>query len=343
MKRSFVHIRPFIVFATFCLFVFGTVTGQDERVPIDSSNVESVSLLETFSGHSGWGRAVAFSPTEPILASTADDGVIIFWNLETGEPIIELTEHSSSVLDIVFSSDGTKLISGDYEGNAIVWDTETYEILNSLEGGHFDAIYSVGFNFDASFAFTGGGGQDLTLVIWDLAASDEYYGSQSQSGGVDGIAYATNENGQDFLATGLWSGLAGIDTINSDGELDNLHVVNHGETIVQVAFSPDVSILATAGKDSVARLWNVETGRQIVELRGHRREVLGVVFSPDGSLVATCSLDQTVKIWDVETGDLLATLQHEAGLIDVDFNADGTLIATAGNDGNVYVWGIPTE
>jgi WD40 repeat protein len=46
------------------------------------------------------------------------------------------------------------------------------------------------------------------------------------------------------------------------------------------------------------RLWDIATGTEVAELRGHRAYVHAVAFSPDGTRLASCSGDFTVRVWD---------------------------------------------
>jgi eukaryotic-like serine/threonine-protein kinase len=75
------------------------------------------------------------------------------------------------------------------------------------------------------------------------------------------------------------------------------------------AFSPDGRRLAAANGDGTIRLFNVETGDELLTLPGHKDYVFSVAFSPDGNHVASASADRTVKVWDLTTR--LATLTHE--------------------------------
>jgi WD40 repeat protein len=66
--------------------------------------------------------------------------------------------------------------------------------------------------------------------------------------------------------------------------------------VMGVAFSPDGHLLATAGDDNIARIWDASTGTQLLQIT-HTSSVEGVAFSPDGRLLATASGDKTSQVW----------------------------------------------
>lgn len=67
-----------------------------------------------------------------------------------------------------------------------------------------------------------------------------------------------------------------------------------------LAFSTDGKMIASGGGDNLVRLWNAETGKQLLTLKGHENDVYSVAIRPDGRQVASGSKDGTVRLWDIK-------------------------------------------
>jgi WD40 repeat protein len=80
----------------------------------------------------------------------------------------------------------------------------------------------------------------------------------------------------------------------------------HSDRVSDVAWSPDGKRLATGSEDNTAKVWDTETGKEVLTLSGHSSYVLSVAWSPDGKRLATGSGDSTVQIYAMDIRDLMA-------------------------------------
>ncbi len=108
-----------------------------------------------------------------------------------------------------------------------------------------------------------------------------------------------------------------------------------------IALSADGSRFATTGEDGTATVWETDTGKRLLTLRGHKGEVNGIAFSPDGSLLATTGDDRTVRVWDGANGRQIHVLRgHRDLVLGAAFSPDGSLLATSSQDGTVRIWDV---
>ncbi len=97
-------------------------------------NAESGKVLKTYRAHNSRVLDLSFSPDNKLLASSALDGVIKIWNIQsTNDLPVEIRENESWANTLAFSPDGKKLLTSSNNGNYIYqWPVESDEMADEI-------------------------------------------------------------------------------------------------------------------------------------------------------------------------------------------------------------------
>jgi WD40 repeat protein len=108
-----------------------------------------------------------------------------------------------------------------------------------------------------------------------------------------------------------------------------------------LAVSPDGKRVGTGHTDGAARIWDIATGKLIMELRGHSAAVTALAFSPDATTLLTASSDKTARLWDLRTAREISRISGQTDdLIGAAFGPDGRSFLTRSLDGTVVTWSV---
>ena len=61
-------------------------------------------------------------------------------------------------------------------------------------------------------------------------------------------------------------------------------------------FYINIFIIFFKFQDQTAKLWNVETGKEVATLKGHTGEIVSLHFNADGDKILTGSFDKTARV-----------------------------------------------
>ncbi|MEG4284305.1 WD40 repeat domain-containing protein [Microcoleus sp. A006_D1] len=99
--------------------------------------------------------------------------------------------------------------------------------------------------------------------------------------------------------------------------------LQHSDSILSAAISPDGQLLATGSHDSTVKVWSWHSGELLRTICGHSTAVLLVAFSPASKTLLTRSRAGTVKLWNLQNGELLKRLadvhRHESVAVSPDW------------------------
>ena len=126
----------------------------------------------------------------------------------------------------------------------------------------------------------------------------------------------------------------------ASGELAGV-LKGHTDSIHQLLFSPDGSMLASASFDYSIRIWDVAARKvRYVLVRPGGRGIETIAFSPDGRvLAADASAEGLIALWDMATRNNIADLPmvHAPVVNYLTFSPDGEILASGGPEGTVIV------
>lgn len=281
-------------------------------------DVKTGKCLQILENHTAAANTVAFSQDGTLLASSSQDGTIQLWRLQAhsanplfqpiAQPWKTLCELPQRVWSIAFSPDSKFLACGSEDHNLYVWDVETGDCLQILQG-HSDWVRRVAFSPDGQFLASGS--TDRTVKLWEIGSDQCYRTFQGHTQEVTGLTFSPDGC---YLATGshdqtvkLWA-VSPTDPLGEAGQCIKT-LQGHTNRIWSVAFSPDGKRIASGGDDHATKLWSADTGQCIKTWKGHTNEILCLALNAAHSLMATGHEDETIKLWDVATGQVIKTLR----------------------------------
>jgi WD40 repeat protein/serine/threonine protein kinase len=281
-------------------------------------------------------HCAVFSPDGRRVASSDQDGWVKVWDAHTGQELLPaFRAHQEHVRIVAFSPDGKVVATGSSDGTVKTWDAGTGQQLPARKR-HGGAVWGVAFSPDGRHLASG---TRDGVEVWDVATGQEVIRLHSPAPHVFGIAFSPDgqrlaaasravPGGADFAVT-VWDVRTGNKQLTLGPALDNY----------SVAFSPDGRLLAASG-DNTPRVWDSQTGQELLLLRGHTAQVhCNVAFSPDGRRLASGSGDAAIKLWDLPTGREVLTLRgHAGGVRSLAFSPDGHRLLSASADGTVRIW-----
>jgi WD40 repeat protein len=256
------------------------------------------------------------------------DGTVRVWDVGTAREAGAFRMRESPVYEARFSPDGSHLAASDINGFVKVWDVATGRVLWGAPGGSVPGPGNVAISPDNRWLAYGAAANGA-INIRDLSTSGpvESLGEVGQLATMD-----FSRDGRLFAACGAGRN---VKVWKTDGFQD-LWTLGQPDVIIALRFSPDGRRLATGSAD--ARIWDLETGKEVFVFSGHKTRVTDVDFSPDGRAVASAG-DTEALIWNATDGRVLRRFRGHAGVVlGARFSPDGKRLVTSGDDGTLRVW-----
>ena len=311
---------------------------------------------------------IQFSPDDILLAVATDIGIWIY-DVQTGaeKKLIKVTPRGVQTVNcIAFSPDGKTLAVGNWVlGGAVeLWNVNTGEHISTLKE-RIGSVKGLEFSPDGTMLACASWYRNVEYHMWEVESGREmnhFIGPQeSLYNGLalspDAHSVASASNGQVFL----WDASTG----NLQHTLNNIRAWT-------LAFSADSKTLV--GGSTTLQVWDIESGKELSKLVGHKRNVGDITFSPNGKTFASGDTGGKIILWNFDTskpkidnGDKKRTLPnvlrslsgnkkanignkhvnrtlmgHTLPVKALDFTSDSKRLASGSQDGTTKVWDVTT-
>jgi WD40 repeat protein len=218
--------------------------------------------------HEGGVVSASFSPNGRQFVTTSLDRTASLWESETGKEIAVLRGHQDTINSAGFSADGRRILTVSADGTARLWDAAADFDVATVLRGHQSAVYSVVFSPNGQRVLTASA--DTTARLWDAETGRPLTVLKPQ---VNVSAPAIRKKLLGVMRTATFS--------------------PDGKRILTLSQGMSATLLKPAGGETYvpfapARIWDADSGKELLALAGYPDQIRTDGFSPDGKRLLAC-------------------------------------------------------
>jgi len=316
-------------------------------------NLSEQELTRSFQAHPAHGFRVFFVMNGKVLASCGEGSSVKLWNAATGEAVDELANYARTVERAAMdrSPDGLFCASGDPNGSAYVWDTQTHKRRCRLDLGVCNGLVCsaccVCFSPDGKLVAVATNRNLIRLC--DAQTGQQVATFTGHEDDIQDVVFHPSGN---LLASSDMAGVIRTWPID-EGKEEDKHESGgttqwppsfqaHSARIFSLDFSPDGTRLVSTSNDGDVRSWSgrERIRKDIVDTK----TVKSLTFVSDGSELLIAG-ENNIRTWNRQADELRPfseTFAKDEGAWCVAVSPDGKTCVTGHTAGITRFWSRAT-
>lgn len=276
------------------------------------------------------GSSIVFAPDGKMVA--LGGATIHLWDMATGQPLHEPNGHTGDVTALAFAPDGKVLASGGDDRTVLLWDLTSGRNLRRLDA-HTRPVTALAFAPGGKTLVSGG--LDAALRLWEPATGTRQQPFDQLREVPQALAFSADGTTLRWLSQGgaarLWQFPEGKELAHFPGP------PNADSRSCRGTLSADGRLLAVPCPERKIRLWDLQTGKELLSVQETAEGRLrSVAISADGKRLASAA-DDRVTLWDAATGKVLGSPEARSQVTALTFSPDGKWLVL-GTDGGMLRW-----
>jgi guanine nucleotide-binding protein subunit beta-2-like 1 protein len=269
-----------------------------------------------------------------------------------------LQGHSHFIQDVTLSQDALYALTASWDKTMRLWELATGKTVCSFLG-HTGDVMSASFSPDNRLVVSGS--RDKTIKVWNvrgeckgdlIAQSNSGSGANAALAGhtewVTAVRFSPEHDSPQVVSAG-WDKLVKVwDFKHTTPQLQVNHF-GHSGCINTIAISPDGTLCASAGKDGIVMLWDLNKHRHLYSLEAGDI-IHTLVFSPNRYWLCAATAT-SIKIWDLLSKTIIDDLRPEfpaskgskPECVSLAWSADGATLFSGYTDNNIRVWEVTSR
>lgn len=282
--------------------------------------------------------SLAIKPgSQSTVFTGSDSGQIHAWELSSETTLSVLKGHTKGVCTLSLSPTGTLIASGSYDNTVLLWDTSTFQPLNTTLDNlkHNGRLFSVVFSADGKYLATASEGMKESVRVIEIQSQRVVQKMDTRQRSPMGVHFL--EGDQKLMA------------IASDGEVflwdRNGKLLSSKKLFTSPSFHITTTTLhqttlavgTSTGMVTTFRLPDFQTIRSYTGKVSAR--ITRIQFHPTKQQLIASQLEGSIVLWDLTTGRLQdVVFGHSRGTMDIVYAADGKQLYATGGDLQVSEW-----